>query len=247
MSYTELHFHILPGVDDGPRTMSQSVELARLAVADGTRTITSTPHVMDGLVTDPTWLPPRVEAVNRALVEAGLPLEVLCGGELAHPMVSRLTRSQLEVIAHGPRGRRWLLLEAPLRGLDESFPAAADQLRAHGFGILVAHPERALAADPAQWPIIEAELDRGSAMQINAWSIMGVNGEEAREQAMRLIRRSPVVVIASDAHRPERPPSLLGAMDALRSLGLSRPDWFVAQTPRALLVQGLPPPAAAAA
>lgn len=247
MSFTELHFHLLPGVDDGPDTMEAAIALARLAAAEGTRTITATPHVMPGIVTDPTTLPERVSEVNARLHRAGIPVRVLCGGELAHTMVTQLTQSELDVIAHGPRERRWLLLEAPLGGLVPGFSEAACELRARGFGILVAHPERSLAVSPEHWPTIQAELEQGSAMQINAWSLTGVNGEEARRQALRVIRRSPVVVVASDAHGPERPPSLHAAFRELRSLGISRPEWFADTTPRSLLERGLPMHAAAAA
>jgi protein-tyrosine phosphatase len=43
----ELHFHLLPEVDDGPVDLDDAVELARLAVADGTSVVTVTPHVRD--------------------------------------------------------------------------------------------------------------------------------------------------------------------------------------------------------
>ncbi len=247
MGYAELHFHLLPGVDDGPASLEESIELARVAAAEGTRTITATPHVMAGLVTDTSSLPERVSEVQAALRAAGVPIEALCGGELAHPMVSRLSRRGLDVIAHGPAGRRWLLLEAPLDGLDESFSAAADELRAQGFGILIAHPERAAAAVPAAWPIIEAEVAAGSAVQINAWSLAGYYGDEARDFAIRAIRTAPVAVLASDAHGPRRPPSLQLGMRVLRTLGVSRPEWFVDAAPRGLLDRGLPMPAASAA
>jgi len=45
MSYTELHFHLLPGIDDGPSSIEQSVELAAAAASEGTGTIVTTPHV----------------------------------------------------------------------------------------------------------------------------------------------------------------------------------------------------------
>lgn len=247
MNYAELHFHLLPGIDDGPASMAESIELARAAAAEGTRTITATPHVMAGLVTDPSWLPERVREVQAALRAARVPIDALCGGELAHPMVSQLTHRQLDVIAHGPVGRRWLMLEAPLDGLDESFSAAAGELRAQDFGILIAHPERAAAAVPEAWPIIEAEVARGSAVQINAWSLAGYYGDATRDFAIRAIRTAPVAVLASDAHGPKRPPSLQLGMQALRGLGLSRPEWFVGAAPRALLERGLPMPAASAA
>src|SRR5437762_1166188 len=60
MSYADIHFHILPGVDDGPSSMDESVALAAAAVADGTRTVVATPHVRPGCITALSDLPDRV-------------------------------------------------------------------------------------------------------------------------------------------------------------------------------------------
>ncbi len=247
MSYTELHFHLLPGLDDGPATITDSIELARAAADDGTGTITATPHVMDRLVTDTRSLSGRVAELNAALRSAGVPIDVLCGGELAHPMAFRLSDRELDAIAQGPRGHRWLLLEAPLRGLDASFTAAAQELRGRGFGIVIAHPERAAAAIPEQWPLIASEVAAGCGVQINVWSLAGYYGEAARTFAIRAIRSSPVAVVSSDAHGGKRPPSLRLGLRLLQGLGLSRPEWFTETAPRTLLERGLPAPASAIA
>ena len=58
-----------------------------------------------------------------------MPVEVLPGGELSHQMVGRLSRAQLDAIAQGPAGRRWLLLEAPFHGIGGDYTEAADELR----------------------------------------------------------------------------------------------------------------------
>lgn len=248
MGYTELHFHVLPGVDDGPASMEESIELARAAAAEGTRTVVATPHVQDGLVTDVRSLPERLEEVNRALREARVPVKVLCGGELAHPMVARLSAAELDVIAHGPRGRRWVLLEAPLAGLDDGYTRAAAEVREHGFAVVVAHPERALPGVPDGWRIIERELAAGSALQVNAWSVAGVYGEEVRRHALRAIASAAPVALASDAHGPLRPPALQLGLEALAYLGVTRPERLAGSVPAALLKQGLPlPPSALAA
>ena len=106
MSYSEIHFHLLPGVDDGPPSVEQSLELAQLAVADGTRTIVVTPHVHPLHVTDPSEIPARVSELDARLRAARIPAEVLAGGELAVDMVGRLRQPELELIAQGPAGRR---------------------------------------------------------------------------------------------------------------------------------------------
>ena len=248
MSYAELHFHLLPGIDDGPSSIAESVALAAAAAAEGTRTIVTTPHVHPSCDTDVSTLPDRVEEIRARLAAERIPIEVLCGAELAHYMVPRLSAVDLETIAQGPAGRRWLLLEAPLSGLDATYTAAADELRERGFGVVVAHPERALGADETGWRAgadetgwraVEHELAAGSALQINAWSVAGLYGERKRTMALTFLRRAARAVIASDAHGGARMPALGLALDALATEGVGDPRRFVDAGPHALLAHGL--------
>src|SRR5262249_41826603 len=183
MSHAELHFHLLPGIDDGPSSIDETVALAAAAAADGTRTIVATPHVHPAYDTDVSTLPDRVREVSARLAAERIPIEVRCGAELAHNMVGRVSQSDLETIAHGPAGRRWLLLEAPLAGVRSDYNVAADELRERGFGVVVAHPERALTTGEVGWRAIEHELAVGSALQINAWSVAGLYGDRMQADA----------------------------------------------------------------
>jgi len=247
MSYTEIHFHLLPGIDDGPATLADSVALAAAAAAEGTRTIVATPHVHPSHVQDPSILPELVGEVAAALEAEAIPVQVRCGGELAHHMVSRLSDAQLDLIAHGPPEARWLLLEAALSGVDETFTEAADELRARGFGVVMAHPERALRHAPAGWEVIEHELAAGSAVQVNAWSLAGYYGDRVRDEAFAILRAAPVAAVASDAHGRQRMPSLQLAYAALAEAGDAEPGRRMGAVPETLLERGLPERRAAAA
>jgi protein-tyrosine phosphatase len=244
LGFVEIHFHLLPGLDDGPHTLEEAVWLARTAASEGTRTIVATPHVNSVWAFDVSTLPERVRQVSERLRRGRVPIGVLGGGELAHHLVDRLSERQLDYMAQGPPGHRWLLLEAPLTGLDETFTAAADQLRQRGFGIVVAHPERSLANVQAGWRSIEHEVQAGSAMQVNAWSVAGLHGERARIDALNILRMTRRVAISSDAHGPHRVPSLRLAMDILTRLGHNSPRRLVSTVPQALLSNGLPGAAA---
>lgn len=192
-------------------------------------------------------VPERVRQVTEFLRRERIGVTLLAGGELAREVVDRLSQRELECVAQGPPGHRWLLLEAPLAGLDGTFTAAADELRQRGFGVVVAHPERALARCRAGWHAIEHELAASSAMQINAWSLAGLHGEHARAQALRVLRATQSVAVASDAHGPQRAPSLKLAMDALTGLGVRSPSRLTCAVPQALLAGGLPMASAALA
>src|SRR4051794_33468349 len=119
--------------------MEETVAYAAAAAAAGTTTIVATPHVER---VDVRELPDRVRAVRAALAAAGVDLDVRRGGEIKPVSVGELGQDELELIAHGPAGARWLLYEVPFTGPDEEFLAGARELRGRGFGLLLAHPER---------------------------------------------------------------------------------------------------------
>jgi protein-tyrosine phosphatase len=240
----DLHFHLLPGVDDGPSDLSESLELARAAVEAGTRAIVATPHVRHDLgTTDAREIHARVRELRAELKAAGIPLELSCGGELGHETALDLGSDELDLLAQGPPGARWLLVETPFDGIGDDFHAATDRLRAHGFGVLVAHPERSADASLDGAAGLRRELGAGSRAQLNALSLTGGHGEEARGSAWDLLRDRLIDVVASDAHGPTRPPALRQAYRALREGGLTpeAAGTLVGAAPRALLARGIRP------
>jgi protein-tyrosine phosphatase len=212
----ELHFHLLPDVDDGPRDLEEALELARLAVADGTRLVTCTPHVH---LVDIATVPHRVAELQAALRAARIPLDIRPGGEVTPG--TALTAPELRTIAQGPPGRRWILLEAPLEPAPtaEEFFADVAGLQAQGYGVLVGHPERSETV-LAQRTRLQALLQHGVRLQVNASSLVGAHGDRARRAGIELIRDGLVTALASDAHRPARPPRLTEALAILAGRGI---------------------------
>jgi protein-tyrosine phosphatase len=133
-----------------------------------------------------------------------------------------------------------VLLEAPFAGLDGDFTAAAGELRARGFAVVVAHPERVERAE-ANATVLAHELAAGSVLQLTAASVLGGNGETARAGALAFLSTAPRAVIASDAHGSHRPPQLRPALAALAASGEAAPERYAATIPLALLEQGLVP------
>jgi protein-tyrosine phosphatase len=244
VNYAELHFHLLPGVDDGPSSVEESIELARAAAADGTGTIVATPHVHRLHITDPSEIAERVAELTAHLRQHRIEIDVRAGGELADPMVGRLSQAQLDAIAQGPPGRRWLLLEAPFRGMDADYRAAADEVRERGFAVLMAHPERAMKGGRTAQAVLDRELTVGSAVQLTASSVLGRYGRETKDHALRLLRSAPLALLASDAHGGERMPSLRPALHALKAASKPNPARLAGEIPRTLLDHGLERPRA---
>jgi protein-tyrosine phosphatase len=223
----DIHFHLLPGVDDGAANLEETVELARLAEIDGTGVIVATPHVRSDFLTDVSDLSDRVAEVRARLALEDIDIDVRCGGELGHDMVGRLGQSDLNTIAVGPPGSSWILLEAPFEGLGEELHAAADELRDRGFAVVLAHPQRSAVMMADNAAALRRELARGSLLQVNAWSLAGGAGV--------------VCCLASDAHPGWRGPALgVGLEKASWALSRARARILTDSAPRALLERGAP-------
>ena len=240
MNRNDLHFHVLPGVDDGPADLSQSLALAADAAADGTTVAVATPHIRPGYVDNVAELPDRVTELQLALVREGISLALRVGGELSHTMVGRLTQTELETIAQGPPGGRWVLLEAPFAGFSADFHDAAQELRDRRLGVVIAHPER--AGDPIDvLPALRREVLAGSSLQVNVWSLAGRHGEDPRQLALQLVEDGIAAAVASDAHPGWRRPLLSRAVDELQRAGVdpAMVRSVTSTTPRRLLEAGL--------
>jgi protein-tyrosine phosphatase len=213
VGFTDLHCHLLPGVDDGPQTMAETVAYAAAAVAAGTTTIVATPHVE---VVDVRELPDRVRAVRAALDAEGIALDVRCGGEIKPFSLGDLDHAELELIAHGPRGARWVLYEVPFSGADDDFVAGARELNARGFGVLLAHPERSRGMLERGLPVVERLVRDGALVAANVGPLLGREGEGRRRTAEQLLRRGLPALVATDAHPPERRYTLAMGAEAVQ-------------------------------
>lgn len=210
----DLHCHVLPGLDDGPETIEQSLALAAAAAAGGTRTIVATPHV--------SWQWPRnddaatieqgVQTVNAVLREHQIAIEIVAGAELALSRAADLDRSQLEALRLG-RGP-WLLVECPLAQAAAGFERGVGALMAQGHRIVLAHPERcpAFQRDPGR---LTALVEGGALTSLTASALTGHFGKTVKRFAFDLLRRGLVHNVASDAHDAVgRPPALAAELDA---------------------------------
>jgi len=239
----ELHFHALHGLDDGPVTLAESVDLVRRAAADGTGTVIATPHVRTDFVTDVLDLGERTAELQAALDAERIPVSLRPGAELGHEMVDRLSQAELELVAQGPPDARWLLVETPFEGIGQDFHTATGELRERGFDVLVAHPERSADAVLDGAAGLRRELAAGSRAQVNAQSITGEHGPEVRAAAFALIGEGLVGAVSSDAHGATTRPPLLGEARARlldRGLGRALAADLTAGGPRRLLARGIP-------
>ncbi|WP_027856293.1 tyrosine-protein phosphatase [Marinobacterium jannaschii] len=212
----DLHSHILPGIDDGAETMEQSLHLVQIAVDDGIRHITVTPHIHPGRFENSVkTIKPVFEAFAAEIVRAGLPLSLAMGAEVRlSPEILAMTASDSLPFIGSWQGKRVLLLELPHSHIPPGSDKLVAWLKARNILPMIAHPERNkdIIRDLDKInPFVEA----GCLFQLTAMSVAGGFGEEARLRSEQLLERGWATVIASDAHNERhRPPRLSAGVEA---------------------------------
>ncbi len=228
----DLHTHVLPGIDDGPATIDGSLELLRAAHADGISRLAATPHVRDDYPTPAETMERLVGAVNAAAREAGIPVEVLPGGELDLAYLERLDDETLRRFGLGGNPGV-LLIETPYLGWPVGLQDVVFRLALRGFSVVLAHPERNpdVQAKPG---LLEPLVAAGMLVQLTAASVDGRLGKRARACAHHLLGAGLAHLLASDAHASSvRATGLTAAAGALAQPELF--DWLTREAPARVL------------
>ena len=189
--------------------------------------------------TSPDTMERGVDALNRAARAAGVPVEVLAGGELGLEQAARLDDATLARFGLGGNAAV-LLLECPYHGWPLELRDLVFRLGTRGFSVVLAHPERNpdVQVDPELLrPLVEA----GVLVQLTAASVDGRLGSSARHASRALLDAGLVQLIASDAHAPQvRAAGLVAAAAALADPALAR--WLTEDVPAAVIAGSEPPP-----
>jgi protein-tyrosine phosphatase len=228
----DLHSHVLPGVDDGARTIEDSVAIARAAVADGVQMLAATPHVREDFRTELATMTRLVELVQRTVERAGVQLRILPGGEIALEELDVLTRDELRGFGLGGNPR-YVLVEFPYTGWPLALEERLFKLHTDGFVPVIAHPERnrEVQGDPER---LEPLVRSGCLVQVTAASIDGRLGRSAAACGRTLIDDELAHMIASDAHLPGvRAIGMSNAAQAVGDEALAR--WLTLDVPRAIV------------
>jgi protein-tyrosine phosphatase len=232
----DLHCHILPGVDDGAKTMEDALAMARAAAIAGTRTIVATPHMLHPQFHVPGALARERHAQLVAAIRAAqIPVEVVLAGEIHWSADVQRLLDAGELIPLCAK-RRYILFELPYSHVPSAFRDVCWRLQLAGIFPVLAHPERIteLQEHPEKIADIRAA---GIPVQVTAMSLTGEFGRKPRKTAETWLASGQVDLVASDGHSVvRRPPTLDGAARILsRTIGDSATQWVTAEVPRRLL------------
>ncbi|ADC49382.1 capsular polysaccharide biosynthesis [Alkalihalophilus pseudofirmus OF4] len=210
----DIHSHILPGLDDGPESMTSAVEMARKAVEQGITGMIATPHHQNG--TYENHYEDILAAVHRfedELRAHKIDLHIAPGQEvrLYGNIVADAAHSQLITLNQ----TNHLLIELPSDHVPSYTARYLYELQLQGIKPVIAHPERnrEIAADSSK---LYELIKNGALAQVTASSVAGRFGRNVKKLSMQLIEHELVHFVASDTHNnTNRPNELAKSFDVI--------------------------------
>lgn len=231
----DLHTHILPGIDDGAKTLDVSLEMARIAVRDGTTVMACTPHIYPGLyMNDSAGIHAERDKLQQALDTYGIALKLVVGADahLVPELLEGLKSGRVPTL----NGSRYFLLEPSHHVAPPRFEDSVFQIMAAGYLPVVTHPERLTWVED-HYDTFLTLARRGAWMQLTAGAVVGKFGKRAKYWSERFLADGMVHLIASDAHTTSvRSPRMSDAIPLLeKAVGRDEARRLVRVRPQAIL------------
>lgn len=195
----DIHCHILNGIDDGARTLEDSLAMAEMAVAEGITHILVTPHHKNGKYENVKKdIVKLTDDLQKELDKRGIALTLFSGQEV-RINGDLLTDIERDDILFVDEDNQYVLIEFPTLAIPHYAESLFFQLQQKGITPIIVHPERnqAVIDDPN---VLLTFIERGALAQLTASSYVGVFGKDIAELSRKLIEANLVHILASDAH-----------------------------------------------
>lgn len=210
----DIHSHILPGIDDGAKTMNESIEMAKVAVNEGITKIIATPHHKNNQFNNlKSSILLKVNDLNTILKEENIPLTVLPGQEVRiyGEVLEGYYKDEVLTLNH----TKYLFIEFPSSSVPRYAERLLYELQTDGIIPIIVHPERnkELQEKP---DLLYNFVKNGALTQVTASSVVGYFGKNVKKFSEQLIEYNLTHFIASDAHNiHNRSFKMLEALDAI--------------------------------
>ena len=202
--FTEWHCHLLPGVDDGIKTLDESLKTLRLYEEVGIRTVWLTPHIMEDIPNTPAQLRERFGELQQAY-KGNIELHLA-----AEHMLDALFEERLEaddLLPIGEEGTH-LLVETSYFNPPMDLKGMLKRIQAKGYHPLLAHPERYVYMDERDYHELK---DLDIKFQLNIPALVGMYGERVQKKAQQLLKAGMYTCMGNDTHTYRFFASLLDA------------------------------------
>lgn len=195
----DLHCHILPGIDDGPKIVEESIEMAEKAVMDGVTHIVCTPHYTLRYPNTRSLIVPKVQQLQDELNQRDIPL-VLSPGQEVHLTGDLMRQLAANYIQFIDQKDRYFLLEFPRTEIPLYAIYMVEKVLNEGKIPIIVHPECNVGFIKEPNKLIPF-LELGALAQVTAPSLVGIYGKAIQKTARELLDCGFIHMVASDAHR----------------------------------------------
>ena len=210
----DLHNHIIPGLDDGSKSLEMSLEMLRCAAEQGITDVVNTVHFqtsrLDGITFEYDFVKTKVDELQRELDSSGIPIKLHFSAEVFYlPNLMELKDNPLLTFGHG----KYMLVEFPFEQVPNGCHEVFFQLKMAGVTPILAHPER-IKPIQKDLSIVRKFIRGGCVIQVDAGSVTGSLGSASEIAALEIIKQGACHLIGSDVHDDRRRNFLLA--DALK-------------------------------
>lgn len=194
----DIHSHLIPGIDDGAKSIDQVIEMLKALEKIGYEKVITTPHIHPSYPNSPEVILNGLDIVRKAISENGLKIVVEAAAEyFVDEKFLEYVRSEKEILSFG---ERFVLVESSFMNKPYFFEEALFELQSKGFSPILAHPER--------YQFLEGSIDwllelknMGVLLQVTLGSISGYYGKKPELIAKELLKKGQVDFLGSDLHK----------------------------------------------
>ncbi|WP_028835893.1 MULTISPECIES: tyrosine-protein phosphatase [unclassified Pseudoalteromonas] len=206
----DIHTHILPGIDDGAKDLTESLALLKLAENDGITHMVATPHIHMGRFNNAiAQIKNDLESLKLEAHKEGINVKLAAAAEvrLDIELMAMVMANKLPFIGK-IADKNVLLLELPHSHMPQGYDKFIQWLAKKNIRVIIPHPERNRDIQSNLY-YLQHLKQLGCDFQLTASSIEGEWGESAHTIALQMLKDGLVNYVASDAHSVKRRPPIL--------------------------------------
>ncbi len=201
---TDVHSHLLPGIDDGVKTIEESIEVIKQLASMGFKKLITTPHIMsDYYKNTPEIIRAKLKEVKEAVTNNNIPIEIEAAAEYyLDEYFYNLIIEGKELLTFGAKDK-YVLFETSFTVEPLLLKEIIFKLNSSGYTPVYAHPERYVYLQEKK-ELLNELIDQGLLFQLNALSLTGYYSKGVQKMAEKLIDRNAISLIGSDTHNMDQ-------------------------------------------
>lgn len=194
----DMHNHLLPGIDDGLKTLEESVQFIKELKELGYQKIICTPHILSGVYENsPETILPKLDMVREALAKENVNLPIEAAAEyMVDFEFQKILKQNKQLLTFG---KNYILIEMSFASMAQNIMEVIFDLKMKGLQPILAHPERYEYCN-GNIEVFEEFIYRGAILQINLLSLTGIYGKLVKKTAEKLLNQNLVAFVGTDMH-----------------------------------------------